>query len=83
MFIVADDPTNNGNGDLAVRTDKGRLVALIYAMGMRDDTHRYAEVVAAALNAAFNPSMTDMMVSPESLDDFLQKNPLPVMDHDH
>lgn len=76
MFMVAADPTVQQNGDLAIRSDKGRLVALVYAMGMESDTKRYAQVIAAALNAAFSPSHTDMMVTPDQLDTWLEANPL-------
>lgn len=76
-FFVAGDQTQQQNGDLSVRSDKGRLVCLVYAMGMESDTLAYAQVIAAALNAAYSPSMTDMMVTPESLDAFLEENPPP------
>ena len=77
MFVVAGDITPQRNGDIAIRSDKGRLVALIYAMGMAGDSLRYAEVVCAALNAAFAPGHTDLMISPEALDEFMERNPLP------
>jgi hypothetical protein len=50
------------------------LVALVYA---HERATERAAVIAAALNAAFSPSMTDLMVSPESLDAWLEANPLP------
>jgi hypothetical protein len=53
MFVVSTDPTPQQNGDLAIRSDKGRLAALVYATGLYDDTLAYAECIAAALNAAF------------------------------
>lgn len=74
MFVVAKDPTDLGNGDLAVRTDKGTLVALIYAQFGDRRTEDVASVVAAALNAAFAPSHTDMMVTPAQLDAWLETN---------
>lgn len=73
-FYVAADPNQLGNGDLAIRTDKGRLVALVYA---QKDTQVVAEVIAEALRAAFAPGHTDLMVSPEELDAWLEANPLP------
>lgn len=71
MFVIAPDPTPQRNGDIAIRSDKGRLVALVYAMGVTTDTRRYAELIVSALNAALSPSMTDLMVDPsviESID---------------
>lgn len=76
-FVVAPDPNQIGNGDLAVRTDKGRLVALVYAQQDMAATERFAQVVASALCSAFAPTMTDMMVPPGSLDAWLEQNPLP------
>jgi hypothetical protein len=82
MFIVDADPNRLGNGDLAIRTDNGlpgsgRLAALVYARNSADLTRQYAEVIAAALNAAFCPSMTDLMLSPEQIDSFMEANQLP------
>lgn len=73
-FIVAADPNQLGNGDLAIRTDKGRLVALVYA---QKDAQAVAGVIAEALCAAFAPGHTDMMVDPDTLDVWLAQNPLP------
>lgn len=75
MFVIdKNDLNGTGNGDVCIRTDKGTLVALIFA---GSQTMARASVVAAALNAAFSPSMTDLMVDPESLDAFMEANPLP------
>ena len=76
-FHVAGDQTPQQNGDIAIKSDKGRLVCLVYAMGMQSDTERYAEVVAAALNAAFAPGHTDLMVDPDGIEAWLEANPLP------
>jgi hypothetical protein len=79
MFVVdKKDLNGTGNGDVCVRTDKGTLVALIYARNPPEPNIEYAEVVAAALNAAFRPSHTDLLISPESLDVFMEANPLPL-----
>lgn len=80
-FDVDADPNNLGNGDLAIRTDKGRLVALVYARQSAEETTLYAQVIAEALRAAFAPGHTDLMVSPEELDVWLDKNPLPPTIH--
>lgn len=77
MFIVDNDPNKNGNGDICIRTDKGRLVALIYARRPPEPETHVANVIAAALNSAFSPSHTDMMVTTEQLDRFLEQNLLP------
>lgn len=76
-FLVAGDLTPQQNGDLAIKSDKGRLVCLVYAMGAQSDTLRYAQVVAEALNAAFAPGHTDLMVDPDNLEAWLEANPLP------
>lgn len=74
-FVVdAADLNGTGNGDVCIRTDKGTLVALVYASDGASDR---ANVIAEALNAAFAPGHTDLMVSPEELDDWLEKNPPP------
>lgn len=75
MFVVTGDETSQQNGDIAIRSDKGRLVALVYAMGLASDTRDYANVVCDALNAAFFPGHTDLMISPEVLDEWLEQNP--------
>lgn len=78
MFVI--DPTDlsgAGNGDVCIRTDKGTLVALVYAEKPLAPATARAEVVVAALNAAFAPSHTDLTISPEGLDDFMARNPLP------
>lgn len=80
-FNVDADPNNIGNGDLAIRTDKGRLVALVYARQSSEETTLYAQVIAEALRAVFTPGHTDLMVSPEELDVWLDKNPLPPTIH--
>ena len=72
-FQVSGDPTAQQNGDIAIRTSNGRLVALVYASG--DKTANYATAIAAALNAAFSPGMTDMMLTPEQMDAWLEQNP--------
>lgn len=78
MFVVdKNDLNGTGNGDVCVRTDKGMLVALIYAKKPPAPNVEYAGIVAAALNAAFRPLHTDLMVDPESLDAFMEANPLP------
>jgi hypothetical protein len=78
MFVVDKNEFNGtGNGDVCVRTDKGTLVALIYARTPREPNTEYADVVAAALNVAFCPAYTDLMVTPESLDAYLDANPPP------
>ena len=71
MFCVADDPNNLGNGDLAIRSDKGRLAVLIYARQSKEETVRYAQVVAEALNSAFSPRHTDLMIPPEEISAYL------------
>lgn len=71
MFVVAEEAYGIGNGDLTVRTDKGRLVAVVYARPTPAETKAYAEVMANALNAAFSPSMTDLMVTPEQIESYL------------
>lgn len=76
-FVIADDPNDVRNGDVCIKTDKGRLVALIYARQPPEPNLEYARVVNAALNAAFAPGHTDLMVSPEALDAFMAANPLP------
>lgn len=73
-YRVCTHPEGTGNGDIAIKTDNGQLVALVYASKRTDE---FAEVIASALNAAFAPSMTDLMVTPEGLDAFLAANPLP------
>jgi len=80
MHKVDDDPNRLGNGDLAIRTDNGTLVALVYARADSATTRRYAEVIASALNAAFCPTMTDLMVAAESISDWLAENPQYVRD---
>ncbi|MBZ9894208.1 hypothetical protein LB545_07605 [Mesorhizobium sp. BR1-1-6] len=77
MFVVAGDQTAQQNGDIAIRSDKGRLVALVYAMGSALKTVEYANVICGALNASFSPGHTDLMIIPEALDSWLEKNPLP------
>lgn len=73
MFVAdLNDPNNIGNGDVCVRTDKGTLVALVYAC---DRSSEYAATIANSLNAAFSPSMTDLMLSPEDIEEWLDKNP--------
>ena len=52
-FVVDGDPTGNGNGDICVKTDKGRLVALVYANADLSPRSRVAIAIASALNAAF------------------------------
>jgi len=81
MFKVDSDPNKLGNGDLAIISEKGRLVALVYAMSGAVKTKEYATVIAHSLNSAFLPSMSDMMVDPELLDSFLERNPLPKEEH--
>jgi hypothetical protein len=76
-YVIAPDPNDVRNGDVCIRTKKGRLVALIYARTPPKADMEVAQVVCEALNAAFSPSHTDMMVAPESLDAFLAANPLP------
>lgn len=72
--ICKPHPEGTGNGDIAIKTDNGTLVALVYARARSED---FAETIVSALNSAFSPSMTDMMVPPEDLDAFLEANPLP------
>jgi hypothetical protein len=75
-FVLGPEVNGTGNGDVSVRTHPGGvLVALIYARSDAEETRRYAEVACCALNAAFRPSMTDMMVTPEQLDAWLEQNP--------
>lgn len=76
-YIVSAFPEGTGNGDVAIKTDKGRLVALVYAQHLPRRTEEFASVIADALNSTFSPGMTDLMVDPQSLDRFLQGNPLP------
>jgi len=73
MFVIdKKDANGTGNGDICVRTDRGSLAALVYSCG---NTEERAHVVAAALNAAFSPSMTDMMVEPS--EEWWAANPHP------
>lgn len=74
MTFVVDskDLNGTGNGDVCVRTDKDTLVAIVFA---HDRAGEYASVIAGALNAAFSPSHTDMMLSPEDIDAWLDANP--------
>ncbi|MGZ2449628.1 hypothetical protein ACVIRO_002382 [Rhizobium ruizarguesonis] len=76
-YVVSEDPNNLGNGDVSIRTDNGTLIALVYSRIDDGRTRTVANVIAAALNAAFCPGHTDMMVTPESLDEFMAANPLP------
>lgn len=76
MFVIdKKDANGTGNGDFCVRTDKGALAALVYSCG---NTEERAHVIAAALNAAFSPSMTDMMVEPS--EEWWAANPPPGLD---
>lgn len=77
MFVITGDETAQRNGDLAIRSDKGRLAAIVYSRGLESETRNYANVICDALNAAFAPGHTDLMISPEALDDFMEWNPLP------
>lgn len=73
MFVIdTQDLNGSGNGDLVIRTDKGTLVALVYAHERSAD---YAGAIINALNAAFSPSHTDLMLSPEEINEWLEKNP--------
>lgn len=63
MFVVSNDPNGIGNGDVSIRTEKGALVVLVYASHADK-----AGIIASALNAAFSPSHTDLMVAPELMD---------------
>lgn len=72
-----NDPNQTGNGDIAIRGKNNQLVALVYAQTDKDTTRYYAEVIAEALWAAFAPRHTDLMVTPEQLDAWLEQNPLP------
>ena len=47
------------------------LVALVYA---HDRSADYAGAIVNVLNAAFSPSHTDLMLSPEEIDEWLEKN---------
>lgn len=76
-YVVGGDPTGNGNGDICVRTDKGRLVALVYAGAGLKPNVEIAEIIASVLNSALCPSHTDMMIAPGHLDRFMEDNPLP------
>ena len=64
MFVVGEDPTAIGNGDVSIRTDRGSLVALVYSKHADK-----AGFIASSLNAAFAPSHTDLMVPPELMED--------------
>jgi len=77
IYSVSEDPNKIGNGDVSIVTDNGTLVALVYAQHQRNKTAEIAAIIANALNAAFAPSMTDLMVEPKNLDDFVRNNPLP------
>lgn len=84
-FVVDGDPHNVRNGDMCVRTDKGKLVALVYARTPPTPNVEFAQVIADALNAAFAPSHTDLMASPEAIDAWLAANQLPAdegVEHD-
>lgn len=73
MFVAdCSDLNGSGNGDICIRTDKGTLVALVYAQHVHT-----AGTILAALNAAYAPGHTDLMISPEALDAWLEANPLP------
>lgn len=81
MFVIIGDETPQRNGDLAIRSDKGRLAAIVYSRGLESETRNYANVICNALNTAFSPGHTDLMVSPECLDAWMDQNPLPLDAH--
>lgn len=57
MFKVDEKDLNEtGNGDIVIRTNKGTLVALIYAAQSREKTLEGAKVIVEALNKIYYPN---------------------------
>jgi len=65
MFVIdTQDVNGTGNGDICIKTDKGTLVALVFA---GKNASAFAECIAQCLNSTFCPWHTDLMVPPETV----------------